>query len=158
MTLELELNEHGAGIEATPPLLHAWLEPYGIGGHVLVSGNEETGCLECLFTSSSGKGRLHSRAAFAQEGQEFGRRLAGCGSLHTPYGSADALRTAELATRTATDVLSGREEGNPLRSWKGDPEEFLAEGYRLSNRFSLTGEQLREQKYTYAAGECPVCG
>ena len=158
MTLELGLNEHIAGIEATPPLLHAWLEPYGIGGHVLVSGNEETGCLECLFTSSNGEGRLHNRAAFAQEGQEFGRRLAGCGSLHTPYGSADALRTAELATRLATDVLTGREEGNPLRSWKGDPEEFLAEGYQLSNRFSLTSGQLEKQKYAYVAGGCPVCG
>jgi len=158
MTLELGLNEHVAGIEATPPLLHAWLEPYGIGGHVLVSGNEETGCLKCLFTSSSGKGRLHNRAAFAQKGQEFGRRLAGCGSLHTPYGSADALRTAELATRLATDVLTGREEGNPLRSWKGDPEKFLAEGYQLSNRFSLTSEQLEKQKYAYVASGCPVCG
>ena len=158
MTLELGLNEHVAGIEATPPLLHAWLEPYGIGGHVLVSGNEEAGCLECLFTSSSGKVRLHSRAAFAQEGQEFGRRLAGCGSPHTPYGSADALHTAELATRLATDVLTGRESGNPLRSWKGNPEEFLAEGYQLSNRFSLTSEQLEKQKYAYVAGGCPVCG
>jgi molybdopterin/thiamine biosynthesis adenylyltransferase len=158
MTLELGLNEHIAGIEATPPLLHAWLEPYGIGGHVLVSGNEETGCLECLFTSSNGEGRLHNRAAFAQKGQEFGRRLAGCGSLHTPYGSADALRTAELATRLATDVLTGREDGNPLRSWKGDPEEFLAEGYQLSNRFSLTSGQLEKQKYAYVAGGCPVCG
>jgi molybdopterin/thiamine biosynthesis adenylyltransferase len=158
MTLEMGLNEHVDGMEATPPLLHAWLEPYGIGGHVLVSGNEETGCLECLFTSSSGKERLHSRAAFAQKGQDFGRRLAGCGSLHTPYGSADALRTAELATRLATDVLTGREEGNPLRSWKGDPEKFLAEGYQLSNRFSLTSEQLEKQKYAYVAGGCPVCG
>jgi molybdopterin/thiamine biosynthesis adenylyltransferase len=158
MTLELGLNEHVASIEAMPPLLHAWLEPYGIGGHVLVSGNEESGCLECLFTSSSGEQRLQNRAAFAQQGQEFGRRLAGCGSLHTPYGSADALRTAELATRMSTDVLSGREDGNSLRSWKGDPEEFLAEGYRLSNRFSLTSEQLEEQKYAYVAGRCPVCG
>jgi hypothetical protein len=158
MTLELGLNEHVAGIEATPPLLHAWLEPYGIGGHVLVSGNNGAGCLECLYTSSSGEGRLHNRAAFAQQGQEFGRRLAGCGSLHTPYGSADALRTAELATRMATDVLTGRESGNPLRSWKGDPVEFREEGYRLSNRFSLTSEQLEEQKYAYVAGECPVCG
>lgn len=158
MTLELGLNEHVAETEGTPPLLHAWLEPYGIGGHVLVSRNDETGCLECLFTSSNGKGRLHNRAAFAQGGQEFGRRLAGCGSLHTPYGSADALRTAELATRLATDVLTGREEGNPLQSWKGDPEEFLAEGYQLSNRFSLTSKQLEKQKYAYVAGGCPVCG
>jgi molybdopterin/thiamine biosynthesis adenylyltransferase len=158
MTLELGLNDHRAGIGATLPLLHAWLEPYGIGGHVLVSGNDEAGCLECLFTSSSGDKRLHNRAAFAQKGQEFGRRLAGCGSLHTPYGSADALRTAELATRMATEVLTGRESGSPLRSWKGDPGEFLAEGYRLSNRFSLTSEQLEDQKYAYVAGECPVCG
>lgn len=158
-TVELEMNAHARGAAGAPPVMFTWLEPYGIGGHALVGGGDRgPGCFECLYTPPAGDGTaLDNRAAFAAPGQAFGRALSGCGSLHTPYGSAHAVQTAALAAQLATEVLTGRERGSPLRSWKGDGSAFTAAGFRLAPRHAAAEEQLRNQQYAYASPRCRVC-
>ncbi|MGH2530928.1 MAG: E2/UBC family protein [Thermomicrobiales bacterium] len=104
------------------------------------------------------KEALANRAAFAAPGQLFGRALSGCGSLHTPFGSVDAVRTAALAARLAIDALTGTEPGNPLRSWKGDAAAFEAAGFRPSPRYGASRDELDRQQYSYRSVRCPVCG
>ncbi len=157
--VELEMNELIASIAGGPPALFTWLEPLGLGGHALLTHNgSRRGCLECLYEPDDVDGRLRDRASFAAPRQDFGRALSGCGSLHTPYGSVDALRTTVLATQLAIDTLTGRETGNPLRSWKGDKTLFLSEGFRISPRYAATEESLLAHQYAYARDACPVCG
>lgn len=160
-TVSLYLNEILHNQKAAPPVLYTWLEPYGIGGHLLVTGNsDDIGCYECLFTPVSGDDNfvMGSRAAFAAPNQSFSKDISGCAGRFTPYGSQDAGRTAALASRFAVQVMLGRVNGNPIVSWKGDATEFLSAGYRLSPRYSLIEEELEKYQYGYQNKDCPVCG
>jgi hypothetical protein len=156
-TFELEMNEHLRSSPGGPRTLHTWVEPYGIGGHSLLTGNATDGaCFECLYQTEADHS-LHNRAAFAAPGQSFGKRETGCSSLYTPYGATDASRTANLALRLAVNALRDREKGNPLRSWKGNSEDFLEAGFTLSHRYEATQEQLHDRSYAFKDRECPVC-
>jgi molybdopterin/thiamine biosynthesis adenylyltransferase len=160
-TVSLHLNEMLHTHRKAPLVLFTWLEPYGIGGHALLTGNsDQNGCLECLFTPimDDNEAPLHNRAAFAASGQSFTRDLLGCSNPFTPYGSADALQTALLASRLAVDALLGEINGNPLLSWKGNARDFLQAGFRLSPRYSSTAEELFERRYDYQNPDCPICG
>jgi molybdopterin/thiamine biosynthesis adenylyltransferase len=160
-TISLSLNDFLIRRAGTPPVLFTWLEPYGIGGHALLSNNSESkGCLECLFTPVEGddQARLHNRAAFAAPEQSFTKDLTGCGSLYTPYSASDAVQTAILAVRLAVETLLGEVEGNPLISWKGRSREFDHAGFTLSSRYDLHQEQLSKPCYEYYNPNCPVCG
>lgn len=160
-TVELEVNARLRASTGSPPAVFTWVEPLGLGGHTLLTGNgESNGCYECLYTPPvDGTDRaLDNRASFAAPGQRFGRALNGCGSLHTPYGSADALRTAALAARLVVDALLAEETGNPLRSWKGDARDFERAGFVTSQRYAQSAEQLDARQYAYATHRCVACG
>ena len=159
-TVELDVNERLNSLGAGPSGLFAWLEPLGIGGHALLTAYGATpGCFECLYTAASDSiAGLVNRAAFAAPEQSFGRALSGCGSLHSPFGSVDAIQTAAMAARLAIAALKRTEKGRPLISWRGDDSAFVAAGFRLSDRYMATLDQLEEQRYTYASPICPVCG
>src|SRR5690606_8070566 len=52
--IELYLNKIFQGTSGVPPTLFTWLEPYGIGGHALLTLNQGlSGCVECLYPSRS---------------------------------------------------------------------------------------------------------
>jgi molybdopterin/thiamine biosynthesis adenylyltransferase len=160
-TVELAFDEYLRRLPAHPPAMYTWLEPFGIGGHAMVSGNVPGGCFACLYTSPvEGEDGLFNRAAFSvpDPARPFSRAISGCGSLHTPYGSMDASRTAVLAAGLAVDVLACREQGNPLLSWKGDATHYLLAGYEPSNRFGMSEEQLFATRYAHVSPRCPVCG
>jgi molybdopterin/thiamine biosynthesis adenylyltransferase len=161
-TVELAFEEYLHRISRRPPAIYTWLEPFGIGGHAIASGNAPGGgCFACLYTSPvEGEHGLNNRAAFSvsDAARPFARAVSGCGTLHTPYGSLDAARTATLAARLAVDVLSGRERGNALRSWKGDAASYSAAGYKASDRFGMSEEQLYAARYAHQTLRCPVCG
>ncbi len=158
-TSELALSERTRR-NTGPPIIFTWLEPLGIGGHAVLSGQRGgPGCFACLYTRPDGSGGpLHNRAAFGEENQKYGRSIAGCSNLYTPYGALDATRTAELAARLAIDTLIGREQRNVLRSWKGDTTAFTEAGFQLSGRERFTEEELSRQAASYASPRCPVCG
>ena len=158
--LSLYLNDILHANPKAPPAVYAWVEAYGIGGHALLSrGQGEAGCLECLFTRApdDDDDPLFNRASFAAPGQSFAKDLSGCGSPFMPYGSLDAVRTAELAARLAVQTLTDPPAGNPIMSWKGSSGEFLAAGFRLSGRYTLTEDELFAQRSAYHNPNCPVC-
>ncbi|WP_273483931.1 E2/UBC family protein [Desulforamulus ruminis] len=159
-TIELYLNSYFHSLLKCPPVIFTWLEAFGIGGHALLTKiNNKVGCLNCLYLDSNGLNTdLFNRASFAEAGQFFGKIIAGCGSVFTPYGSMDAISTAILATRLATDTLLGREMDCPLLSWKGDSRIFLEQGYTLSERYKLSNGKLYNLRYAYKEDKCTVCG
>lgn len=137
----------------------AWVEPYGIGGHALLTRPGQSGCLQCLFTGASDPDTpLYNRSAFAAYGQSFGKDDLGCGSFYTPFRGLDAQKTAEQALRLALDGLLKHEKQSPVVSWKGRPEAFTAAGFQLSPRYQQTEDQLHENQYAYINPACPVCG
>lgn len=153
-TLELRIDEVMA---SQRPRIHAWVEPLGIGGHVLVTGLEGSrGCFRCLFHRPDGVG-LVNRASFAEAGQSFQKSMAGCSGVFTPFTALDADRTAIEAARLTGRILSGRETRNQLVSWYGDSEEFEQLGFRLSKRARLFHPGECQSAGDLADAECPHC-
>ena len=162
-TTELELNERIWSDPGFPPALFVWVEPLGLGGHVLlthVRGSQglARGCLECLHQRSIEGGPLENRAAFASPGVTYTQDTLGCGSQYLPFADLDAVRTAELAARLALRVLSGEAEEAPLLSWKGDRRTFEQAGFTVTSRYEVEPNQLEAERLLYRREDCPVCG
>lgn len=153
VTVELAFNKYIHDADS-PPVIFTWLEPYGIGGHALLTrlNGSEKGCLKCLYQPENGA----CRAAFAEKGQFFAKNINGCRNVFTPFGSLDAIKTAELATRLAIATLNGDVNTNLIRSWRGDATEFLKSGKELSARYYVSNDHFIEVA-DYHFEECSVC-
>ena len=138
------------------PVLFSWLDPYGVGGHCLVTNISEKGCYQCLYTNET----LHNIASFAaaKQPRSFLQNISGCGSVFVPYGALDANQTAILTVRKILDVFTGKETNSAIYSWKGNSELFLQQGYHLSERYDQSAEQLYEGKSLFYQLECKLCG
>jgi molybdopterin-synthase adenylyltransferase len=157
-TVELYLNQHFHQQKRHLLVTFTWLEPYGIGGHALLTQTGQAGCLQCLFNGASDPDcPLHNRSAFAAYGQSFDKDDLGCGRSYMPFSAMDAQATAEKAVRLSISGLLSQQEGNPLSSWKGDSHAFIQAGFKLSPRYQQTAEQLYENQYNYVNDNCPVC-
>ncbi len=158
-TVELFLNEQFRKAKNTSTVIYTWLEPYGIGGHALLSQNDKKGCLQCLYTEpQSGIYMPYNRASFAAPNQHFAKDLSGCGSVFTPYGNLDAVQTTVTTTRLALRALRGQEQDNTLVSWKGDDNIFVRAGYNTSYRYNMSLDKLRTNQTSYVVDSCIVCG
>jgi molybdopterin-synthase adenylyltransferase len=138
------------------PVLFSWLDPYGVGGHCLITNISENGCYQCLYTNEA----LHNIASFtaAKQQKSFVKNISGCGSVHVPYGALDANQTAILTVRKVLDVFTGKELINAIYSWKGSNELFLQQGFHLSERYNQSTEQLDEGKSLFYQPKCKLCG
>lgn len=152
-TFELWANQYIRS-QLCRPVLSAWLEPLGIGGHSLISVPASPGCLQCLHTGGSGE-FVVNRASFANPDQDFGEDISGCGSQFVPFASLDATETASLAARMIIEFLRDGSKGARLRSWRGDAAAFLERGYALSGRFDAWDGRPATD---IAHAACPVCG
>lgn len=136
-----------------------WLEPYGIGGHSLLTRSEMPGCFQCLFNSDpTSDAYNHNRASFAAPHQSFAKNNLGCGASYTEYSALDAKKTALQAVELALDGLREVEPKNALISWKGKDNSFTAVGFKTSSRYQLSRDRLEELKYHYINPQCLVCG
>jgi molybdopterin-synthase adenylyltransferase len=155
-TVNLYINQIIKAIYTQIPVIYTWIEPYGIGGHALLTTGNNKGCYNCLYDE-----KLYNKASFAHYDQpsSFAKNIAGCGSLFVPFSYLDTTRTSNLATRLLISYLTGKETGNPLLSWKGNSELFIKEGYLLSRRhIEQTEEKMFENRYKYVNELCQDCG
>ncbi len=139
------------------PAIYTWVDPYGIGGHTLVTNNtQKRGCYQCLYKSDPALG-MYNMASFAKKGQSFLKTQSGCAGLFVPYSTLDAQQTGIQTARVATRILEGKEADNPLISWKGDNNDFLSNGFQLSPRYNQNKEELWKKRNCYPNQKCPIC-
>ncbi len=157
-TVEMRVNEAIATDPSAPPALFAWLEPLGLGGHVLLThaGADPGGCFECLYEHDE-DGALVCRTAFATPGAQYTRDMMGCGSQHTAFGDLDAQRTAALVARRALDVLRGGGNEGRLTSWRGDPGDFRAAGFATTKRYDEGPDEIVLPAAAVLRPTCPLC-
>jgi len=139
------------------PRVHVWLEPLGVGGHVLVTGfSGKNGCYNCLFRTDPEFGLVNVSALVAP-GQDLQRTFAGCAGVFTSFGSVDAHRIATEACRQIMRVLQGIITEPQLTSWQGSRETILSEGHVLSERGKAFAEDTF-QTTLLKGSVCDVCG
>lgn len=152
-TTELRLNSL---LGARVPRLHAWLEPLGLAGHVLVTALPKgIGCYRCLFGDEIGYG---SKASLAAPGQQFQKSYAGCAGVYTPFAALDAEQVAVNAATCVSGILLGREKSNVLLTWMRDPSVFCEQGFLLSDRGkSFKPHEIRREE-GFGRRDCDECG
>lgn len=139
------------------PVIYAWQDGFGIGGHAIcVSNNNESGCLECLYTDVDGF-KPHPKTSFIKYGQTISKHLGGCSGVFTPYSFLDASQTALLATRMTLDALQGKVV-NEIRSWKGSDEQLKAEGHSPSIWYGKSPGHFIRDNSNYISPNCSICG
>lgn len=153
-TLELRLNEFLGGMVDR---IHVWLEPLGLGGHVLATGiRGQAGCLACLYRRND-SGLPLNMAALAEPNQQFQRSLGGCRGTFTPYGVLDAQRAAIEAVRESIRLLTDAEAPPALTSWLVTPTAFVASGLKMSPRGQSIAPGTRISRQDFARPDCAVC-
>jgi len=154
-TLELYLNDF---LGQRMPRIHTWVEPLGVGGHVLGTGlGYQGGCFRCLFDRDEVLG-IHNQSAFAAPGQQFQPAFAGCAGTFTPFGGVDAESTANEAARLASRILLNRQTSNTLISWRGDDADFSSAGFQLSARGKMVKPGDRKTETSFVRTDCLSCG
>jgi molybdopterin/thiamine biosynthesis adenylyltransferase len=156
-TASLALNDTLLSLSGAPPVVFTWLEPYGLGGHALLTNTRipgASGCFQCLLRDDPELGLVNT-ADFAAPRQVFGRPDLGCSGAFVPYGDLDARETANLATRLIIDALRGRVPGHVLRSWRGDATDFRNAGFQTSPRYDL--ENVDKGGHGYCHDDCRFC-
>ena len=150
-TVELFIN---CSLHGIVPRLHAWLEPYGLGGHWLRATKSGPGCFECIVDSSDAP---LVNASLASTSRDFGQSFAGCAGTFTPFGELDADQVAIESAREAIALLCDAATESLLVSWMGSPTDFQARGFDLSDRGRTfaPGERRAEKRFVNPA--CPVC-
>ncbi|OGR89812.1 MAG: hypothetical protein A3J74_08265, partial [Elusimicrobia bacterium RIFCSPHIGHO2_02_FULL_57_9] len=128
-TLELRMNQLLHGLV---PRVHVWLEPLGMGGHVLAVGmrGKVPGCFRCLYEAEP----LANAAALLEQNQNFQRSYAGCSGTFNPLTELDADRAALEAARIVVEILTNKLSESLLVSWCVDREPAEKAGLRLSKR------------------------
>ncbi len=156
-TVELRVNEVIAADPKAPPAIFAWLEPFGLGGHVLLTHIGVTrGCFECLYDRGE-DGALACRTAFASPGARYTRDMMGCGSQHMTYGDLDAQKTALSVARHAIDVLQSKVAEGELISWKGSADAFRKAGFKTTRRYDRCEAETVLPCSAIIRKNCPLC-
>lgn len=155
-TLELRLNDV---LTSQRPRLHVWVEPIGVGGHVLLTGFGGPGCFKCLFACDERFG-LHNKSSFSAPGQRFAKSFSGCAGTFTPFSGLDADRIATEAAELAARILLGQQSRNVLVSRFGNPADFLDAGFSLSDRARLftPGEVRKVSDFVESSCHCSTWG
>lgn len=158
VTINMYLAEYFKEHKLAIPLIFSWVDPYGIGGHCLLTYIKPKGCYCCLYSDE--KNPLQNKASFAGPVQPkpFLKSISGCGGLYSPYAGSDASQTAILTVRKLISYFNGKEPDNAIYSWKGETDQFLVEGFILSPRYSFTVEELEANKSNFAERKCSICG
>lgn len=156
--VEMSINRYMHNLQKAPPVVYSWVEPFGIGGHVLVTLNKEKkGCYQCLFRPLSDEEPIRNLSSFVKPGQSFTKSLGGCGTYFTPYSFLDSEETANKVLRAVYQISRSQIYGNPILSWKGDPTSFKEQGFQVSHRYEMSEEKLVANNQFYHDPSCPVC-
>jgi hypothetical protein len=155
VTINHFLNE--LALEGFPqlPMCYVWNEPYGLGGHVLMTNMGGAGCYHCLYDNPF----TYNRASFAEKDQPRGflKAISGCGTMYTPFSSIDSRMSACLAVKKVIEVLSDSNARNTIFSWKGDGKLFVKEGFKVSPRFHMNDQELLDSADKFVSSTCDVC-
>lgn len=134
-TLNIFINRQLYHLNKRIPFVVCFNEPYGIGGHVIVSNINDSSCMECLYTDILSSGRVAFRGSLVEADQYFSKNIGGCGSSYTPYCGLDSQQTAIIAAKQVINVLLNKTTENYVITWAGEDDLLTEHGYKSSNRF-----------------------
>lgn len=155
--LNLEINKILANYNIKTPFLCCFNEPYGIGGHIIISNIDKNSCLQCLYTDPISSELVSFRGSLVAQDQNFKKNLSGCGSSFVPYSCFDSKQTAIYASRKSVEILIGKLKNNQIITWFGNSDEFLAKEFIVSDFYTNNYQKQYFEYPIYKSKECPIC-
>lgn len=135
------------------PVLFLWVEPLGVGGHILYIDPENGGCYDCSFNE---KGNFVYSISNITE--SFQKRESGCQSTFLPYSSLTVEQFALIASKIISSLLENRPNTSALFTWLGDIEEFEKSGHKINPEYDAQLPYRMIEKQIMRRGSCSVCG
>lgn len=157
-TLNLEINRIIYQKQIVTPLVCCFNEPYGIGGHVIISNLDKNSCLQCLYTKINASEITSFRGSLVEEGQAFKKNVSGCSGAFVPYSSLDSQQTAILATRLIVKVLLEEIKENTMETWIGSSDELMLNHFKTSQYYNIISASKVCIKNDFGNCHCVVCG
>lgn len=129
-----------------------WMEPYGVGGHLLYIHPSEGACYDCLFD-----GGQFRYAILEGPLSEHYQRETGCQSSFIAYSGVDAQIFSGLMAREIVSLLRHPSEHTLLISWYAGDRAASAHGAKLSNDW-LSARDMSSRRHAISAfRDCPNC-
>lgn len=123
----------------TVPTLFVWIEPYGIGGHIVNIDNKFNGCLDCCFDENK-----VFKYSIIKNPEKYIRQESGCQSTFMPYASLEIDYFINFVTKYIIEWINGNKINcNEVISWIGDLN--LAKKYKLK----LNDQWVTDNSYTF---------
>lgn len=155
-THERLFHDYLAKTNTQIPVIYTWLEGYGVGGHAVIDIPGRTGCLRCAYVEpTTGRRGLASNLNFIEPNQNVVKNYAGCGEMFIPYGANSSAQTALIATDLAINFLNGKLTESKKVSWKGDSNDAVREGLKLSERYKTFDSSLVKLPLRHIL--CDIC-
>lgn len=158
-TDELRIN---ALLADGPPRLHAWLDPIGLAGHVLLGGVRSfsgvtPGCYACVLAPDAVHGFVN-RLSLIAPGQQLQRSYAGCAGTFNPFPASAARRTALEAADLAVAFLTGTVARAQAVSWRAVNPPTIPVVLSRRAKVVAPGAVVHLDAAQFASDECQVCG
>lgn len=138
------------------PVINAWVEGYGIGGHAILEVPGTKGCLRCAYVDPTDFSRgLVSNLNFLAPNQDLTRNHAGCGDAFLPYTYIASTQTALITADLGVKYLLGKIRESSRVSWKGSAVDATENGFKLSGRYHTFTRTL--EVLPLLNDECDIC-
>lgn len=129
-------------------VVFCWNEAVSVGGHAIAL-DLKSSCYQCLHSTQDGLA-ANTCLTLVEPGKAIAKNLTGCAGVFTPFSYLDSVRTAELASQLAINLIS-RNEHSIARSWRG----MSSDKVKTTERYDSMAE--RETLELCRSAHCGVC-
>jgi len=134
-------------------LLFLWVEPLGVGGHILYVDPKNGGCYDCSFDEEG-----NFIYSISDTSESFQKKESGCQSTFLPYSSLTVERFVLFASKVILSLLDNTPNSSTLFTWLGDLEEFEKSGHKLNPVYDAQLPYRIIKKEIMKRGSCNTCG
>lgn len=152
LALERRINFLQRKGEINCPIIYLWIEPFGVGGHVLYIHPDNDGCYECCFDINGNF--LYS---IARSEETFQKRESGCQSTFLPYSSLHSEQFISIACKSIIKILEKELNKSMLFTWIGDIEEFESLNFRINSDYDARSSFSIVERRILPNKLCNIC-
>jgi len=134
-------------------LLFLWVEPLGVGGHILYVNPKNGGCYDCSFDQEG-----NFIYSIFDTSESFHKRESGCQSTFLPYSSLTVEQFVLVASKVTSSLLDDSPNSSTLFTWLGDLEEFEKSGHKLNPVYDAQLPYRIIKKEIMKRDYCNTCG
>ena len=138
------------------PIVYSWIEPLGVGGHVLYvhpNNISNAGCYNCLFNENGDF--IYS---ISDTSNHFHKREGGCQSTFMPYSALMAEQFAIIISKMIIKLLNDFPITSKLFTWVAGIEDFEKSGHKLNDNYASRLSSEIIERDIIKRGTCTICG